>query len=696
LTYTPEHCANQIEALLEKHGATLTMGGEPTFVPDMPTGAEWNNDAMGPEKLGYARRLTAKLLRSHFRGGLVMQVFGKLYPGEPLPRWVLLSLQRKNGNPLWTEPKRFLLADKKGKNQPAQASRLMRAINGQLNLNAAPSPAAEQGAKKKTVGWVLPLDYENSAWQSKPWPYDRARPIPLIPGDSPIGLRLPLSELPEDAMRRALTVEVRQGALEIFIPPLEWDGFQQLISILEALSVKLDLRDLVICGYAPYETRGETTGLGLAADPGVLEVNLPVCANWREYDLTLQAIGQAADTVGLKLTKRHLNGVIRGTGGGAHLAFGGPSPEENIFFNQPQLLTSILRYWQHHPALSYLFTGQYVGSGCQAPRVDEGADHLLYELESACEGLENLSNTPSREMLDQFFRNLLTDASGNTHRSEICLDKFWNFSSPTGKLGIVELRAFETLPSTELMSRVALFIRAIIAMLLKHPFRKKLRRWGPQLHDRYFLPSALLEDLKTICADLKRAGLNFDSDWLKPVIDFRCPLVGVLKIPGGEIQVRQAFEAWPLMAEESAGAATVRVVDNSTDRLEFSLTDANLCDSGELVVNGVSLPFRKIGEQAVVGLRYKCASAYPALHPHVNIQSPLHIQWQAKQGMAAAQYHYWNPQGPLYDGLPADDNEALTRQQNRWIAPVKVETAKSRQYPISPEAKWTVDLRRSV
>ncbi len=671
------------------------MGGEPTFVPNMPTGAEWNNDAMGPEKLGFARKLTGKLLHSHFKGGLVMQVFGKLYPGEPLPRWNLLTLQRKANGDLWTEPKRFLLGDKAGRNQPAQASRVMRAMIEQLAIDNAPIPAAEQGAKKKTIGWVLPLDYENSAWQSKPWPFDRAHPVPLIPGDSPIGLRLPLSDLPDDAIKRALTIEVRNGALEIFLPPLDWHGFQQMISTLEALSVKLDLRDLVICGYAPFNTNGETTGLGLAADPGVLEVNLPPASTWQEYNATFCAISEAAHRVGLYLTKRSLNGTIRGTGGGSHLAFGGPTPEENVFFNEPTLLTSILRYWQHHPALSYLFTGQYVGAGCQAPRIDEGAEHLLYELESACEGLEKLSYLPSPEMLDQFFRNLLTDAAGNTHRAEICLDKFWNFSSPTGKLGIVELRAFETLPTAEMMANVSLFIRAIIAMLIKRPFRKKLRRFGPKLHDRYFLPSMLLEDLEKICVDIQKAGIDYDPEWLRPVIDFRCPVVGKLSIPGGELTVRQAFEAWPLMAEESQGASTVRVVDNSTDRLEFTLSDPKLAAMGQLMINGVALPWQHVGGQPVIGLRYKCASAYPALHPHVLIQSPLTIQWQTGKETTAALYHYWNPEGPLYDGLPTTDSEANHRRQARWVPlsqPAVIKHPAIAQ--TAPESTWTIDLRR--
>lgn len=688
--------ADQVEALLEKRGLRLTMGGEPTYIPDQPEGIEWSTSAIGPEKLGYARRMTAKLIQRTFPGGLVMQVFGKQYPGEPLPRWNLLTLQRKAGVPLWTEPKRFLLDDAKGTNTPGNAKKLILALGKALGIEATPLPCTEDGTKK-IVGWALPLDHVDGTWQTDAWPYGPDQPITLIPGDSPVGLRLPLSQLPAKALRRALTVEVRRGALEVFLPPLDWIGFQAFIGELQALCAALNLRDLVVCGYAPYDTHGETTGLGLAADPGVLEANLPPCATWREYDAVLQAISKAAHAVGLVQTKRALNGVIRGTGGGAHLAFGGPSPEENPFFNQPGLLPSVLRYWQRHPALSYLFTGQYVGAGCQAPRVDEGARHALYELEVACEGLDALHQQPSREMLDQFFRNLLTDPGGNTHRAEICFDKFWNFAAPNGKLGILELRAFETLPEAATMSEVALLVRAVIAMLAKRPCRQKLRRWGPALHDKFFLPAVLMDNLATIARDLRHAGLDFNPESLRPVMDFRCPVLGTLDIPGGTLEVRQALEAWPLMAEESRGEATVRVVDNSTDRLQFTLSDPALAERGQLVVGGVALPWRQADGRAVIGARYKCASAYPALHPHVAIQSPLLIQWVCKGKVTAARYHYWNPHGPAYDGPPRTDREAQKRREERWEPlPASAPPRHALAAPTAPEYRWTIDLRQAL
>jgi uncharacterized protein (DUF2126 family) len=359
-----------------------------------------------------------------------------------------------------------------------------------------------------------------------------------------------------------------------------------------------------------------------------------------------------------------------------------------------------LRYWQHHPALSYLFTGQYVGPGSQAPRVDEGPRHGLYELEVACEGLENMKGTVDGELIDQFFKNLLTDSAGNTHRAELCFDKFHNYASPNGCLGIIELRAFETLPDIETMSVVSLFIRTILARLFKAPFKKNLLRYGPDLHDRYFLPSFLWKDIQEICADLKLNGFEFNPEWLAPVLKFRCPSVGKIKLDGGSIDLRQAFESWPLMAEESRGSATVRVVDNSSDRLQLTLSNSNLLKQGKLLANGVEVPFEEVDGKLICGIRYKCASAYPALHPHVPIQSPLWFEWIDLKGKttAAARYHYWNPNSDVYDGRPKSAKEAKARRDERWknADDLLGRSPKFITPKLAPEFRYTLDLRRQL
>jgi len=689
--------ADKVEAFFQEEGIALTMGGEPTFVAAEPEAPEWNTAAMGEAKLGYARRMAGVLIGDVYAGALAMQVFGKWYPGEPLPRWNVVVLHAAEAA-LWPATERLLLDDIEAANAPEVSEPLARELAVGLGVGNFLFPAVEQDGGAP-AGWVLPLDFAEGEWISSDWGFAAERPIELLMGDSPVGLRLPLNQLPEGSLRTALTLEVRKGALEVFLPPLEWKGFRTLVATIRRVAEALDLRDLVFCGYAPKGAGGALTGLGLAADPGVLEVNLPPVASWPAYDEVLRQCAAAADAVELRLVKYQLNGRVYGTGGGAHLAFGGPSKEANPFLHDPRRIASILRYWQHHPALSYLFTGQYVGSGSQAPRGDEGPSHGIYELEVACEGLESLGAQEDGEWIDQLLKNLLTDSAGNTHRAELCFDKFHNHALPNGCLGIIEMRAFGTFHDIETMSRVALFVRTVLARLFKAPFGAGLVRYGPELNDRYFLPAFLWRDFCRICEDLAGEGFPFDAEWLRPVLEFRCPVAAHLEVEGGRIELRRAFESWPLMAEESRGTATVRVVDNSTDRLQLRLSSIDLLEFGKLLVNGVEVPFEAVDGQWICGLRYKCASAYPALHPQVPIQSPLRFEWVdrvSQKTVRAARYHYWNPDGPTYEGRPAGAEEANSRRAARWRdAPDLVGNHLAAIQPKrSPEYRYTLDLRR--
>ena len=689
--------AQRVEDELSSRKVVLTMGGEPTYIPHQPRGAEWNLEAMGPEKLDYAHAMAANLLSAECPGAAVLQVFGKWYPGEPLPRWNVVVIDNP-GEALWPNRETLLLEDREGVNKTRDATRFAKKLAGHLQLPDCLLPAKDSASSK---GWVLPLDYEDGDWKSDHWPWSSQKPIPLFAGDSPIGLRLPLGDLPEDALRRALTVECTDGAIRIFLPPLPWAGFRELIAILSDILAETKLRDIVLCGYGPSGAPEDVRTFGLAADPGVLEVNLPACPTWSSYRHNLMACDQAAREAGLTTTRLQLNGTVTGTGGGSHLAFGGVDLESNPFLEKPSRIASMLRYWQHHPVLSYAFTGQFVGPGCQAPRFDEGPMHSLYETEVACEGMESIRGEFDPYWIDQFLHNLLTDASGNTHRAELCFDKFHNPTAPNGCLGIVELRAFETFPDTEMSALVALFIRTLIARLIKKPFRRKLKRYDRELHDRYFLPSFLWDDLLEVCADLDKLGFAFDPAWLKPIFDFRFPVRGELAIGEGSLQVRQALESFPLMAEESQGLATVRKVDNSTDRLELKLSDPNLLKNGHLLVNGQRIDFTEVGGEFVCGVRYKCASAHPALHPNVPIQSPLLFEWADSSSntvLAAARYHHWHPKKPVYDGFPDSMKKASARCKARWIpAPERVGEPGEGTRPLrSPEYQVTTDLRRQL
>lgn len=695
-------CANAVESALEAKGICMTMGGEPTFISRRPDGDEWNTAAMGDEKLGYARRMARQLIDIDYAGSLVMQVFGKWYPGEPLPRWNCLLLHSAIGKPLWPETERLLLDDVAGQNEAVSAKDLIMNVAQRLGFERNVIPVYEADAEVDCSGYVLPLDFtESEGWFSDKWPYDERRRLKLFMGDSQVGLRLPLADLPDGALQCALTVEVRNGALEIFIPPLDWDAFQSLIAIIRELVMDADLGDVVICGYAPKSTHGELMTYGLAADPGVLEINLPPTKTWLAYNKVLTDAYRAASRVDLELVKYQLNGVVYGTGGGAHLAFGGEDLASNPFLGDPKRIASILRYWQHHPALSYFFSGQHVGPGSQAPRVDEGPNHGLYELEVACEGLEALVPPVDGVLIDQFLKNLLTDSSGNTHRAELCFDKFYNVAMANGCLGIIELRAFETYDTIESMSLAALFVRTILARLIENPFSEDLVRHGAALNDGYFLPSVLWQDIVEICRDLQQHGFVFKAEWLLPILQFRSPIIGELEFEGGSLIVRRAFESWPLMAEEGRGVNTVRVVDNSSDRIEVMLKDPSALEGSVLLVNGIRVPFSEVGDALVSGIRYKSASAYPALHPHVPIQSPLHLQWvdlESREVQRAAYYHYWNPHSPVYASRPLDAVEAASRRDERWIEDVaSVGQVVSWEEPKrSPEYHYTLDLRRQL
>ncbi|MFZ1862752.1 MAG: transglutaminase family protein [Polyangiales bacterium] len=698
MTPSVDELADAVESRLGAQGLQLTMGGEPTFIPEEPDAPEWNQEALGPQKLGYARRLAARLLRELYPGGVVMQVFGKQYPGEPLPRWVVRILDRDDGVPLWTRPALLHLDDKPGSNTDREARKVIGAVAVELGLGRFVLPCVERAeASDRPKGWVLPLDRTETGWASDAWPFSSHDPVVLSPGGGPLGLRLPLEDLDEQHLHRALTVEAAGGALHVFIPPLDIEAFSVLLRVIERVAVRADVRGLVLCGYQPSGDP-PLSSLGLAADPGVLEVNLPPCRTWRDYDGLLERITHAARAEGLCTTRLHFNGQVQGTGGGAHVLFGGPSIEDNPFFARPDLLSSIIRYWQWHPALSYFFSGQYVGPGSQAPRADETLSGRLYELETACDGVDSIEGAVDRDFLDHLFRNFLTDSAGNTHRAEICMDKLWRHGSPGGQQGLIELRAFETMPEPGVQSLVALLLRSILAMLASEPRTGALLRFGPALHDRYMLPAALWEDLGQVCQDLTDAGLPFDLRWLEPVLDARFPVLGRLPLNSGELVVRQALDPWPLMAEDTDAGRTSRVVDNSTDRVEISLSDASFIERGQVAVNGVGLRFRDVGGRLVAGVRYKSASGWPAVHPHIPIQSPLYIEVldQAGEVISAGRYYYWNPDQPQYADRPRDLSEALQRQRARWrVAPIAPRIERQTVEPrYTEESYFTLDLRR--
>lgn len=723
-------CGDAVEASLGRSGVALSMGGEPTFVPLAPQGAEWQTAALGPTKLACARRLARELIRTAFPGAVVLETSGKHYPGEPLPRWALLVQRRADGQPLWHDIGRLRADTDPGTHTLEQAEKFLATLTRTLGLaDARPLPLAEPAAPGAAIGWVLPLDHVSGAagpaWITDDWSAAFASaetkpetpvPIPLLAGESPAGLRLPLGQLGGKNLRRALTAEIRAGTLTIFVPPLLLASYVALLAAIESALGALDLRDIVLAGYAPPPDPALPT-VGLASDPGVLEINLTPCGTWADYHRQLVQLYAAAAACGLFAHKLQFNGREVGTGGGAHLVFGGPSGLLSPFFAFPALLPSIIRYWQHHPALSYAFTGAYLGPSSQAPRIDESTFEALYELEIACAGAEHVGSPQNLALFDLLFRDLLMDRSGNTHRAEISVDKLWNPYAPNGQLGLVEFRAFETHPACAVQSLIGLFVRAILARLCAAPFRAPFVRWAGELHDKFFLPAFVWEDLAAICADLHAHGIAFDPEWLRPAWEFRFPKLGEFaltfakppppdvenpesKIENFTLVFRQALEAWPLLGEAPNAGTVARTVDSSLDRLEARVSHAQALEGGLLLVNGLPCEFRPTADGgAACGIRYRAFYLTPSLQPHVPVHAPLLVEWVDRATLkvvAAARWHVWNPRHALYPDAPADSAAAAARRAERW-EPWPHTIGQARFVPridFPPEGRHTLDLRR--
>jgi uncharacterized protein (DUF2126 family)/transglutaminase-like putative cysteine protease len=793
----------RVDRALAAGDVRLSMGGEPTFVSASDMEApEWTTEALGPSKRRMAGRLLRRLVPLWSPGAALQYGVGKHYPGEQLPRWALHAHWRRDGEPIWTNPELLATDDDHDTATVADAARFAAILAERLQIdpelviqayedihyflwreNRLPANVLTEDAKLRDplerarlarvygqglsspVGSVLPLrrvaDGDGRRWQSGKW-FFRDGPMFLVPGDSPVGFRLPLESLPwadpahipyqterdpfsarpalpphpsrdpqgrlrvggngavhgagrpvlqarvlqdrpkpgheePDLVRTAMAVEARNGHIHVFFPPLyEAEDWIDLAAAIEATAEEMG-RKVFLEGYQPPSDE-RLLSFSVTPDPGVIEVNVHPATSWAQQVERTEQLYEVAREEGLATEKFMLDGRHIGTGGGNHVVMGGVEVPDSPFLRRPDLLKSLLGFWQNHPSLSYLFSGLFIGPSSQHPRIDEARQDSLNELDIAFSQISPFKETPPW-LTDRLFRNILADMTGNTHRTEFSIDKMYAPDAIGGRRGLVEFRAFEMPPHAQMSLAQTLLMRSAVAAFWQKPYERRLVRWGARLHDEFMLRHYVEQDLRDALATLGEFGFPVPPDWFAPHLEFRFPTIGSVATHGAQLELSHALEPWHVLGEDPAAGGTVRYVDSSAERLQAKV-QGWVEERFILACNGVAVPLQPtdtLGEY-VGGIRYKAWNPPSALHPTIRAQSPLvfdiYDRWSGRS-LGGLSHHVSHPGGLSYDRFPVNANEAEARRRSRFS--VNRHSAGPMPEPrgaAGPEHPRSLDLRR--
>jgi uncharacterized protein (DUF2126 family) len=756
---------------------------------------EWNTDALGPTKRAYAGRLIRRLMARWAKGAVLNNSMGKQYPGEQLPRWALHCHWRADGENVWNDRSLLASDDDTGDATTADAAVFARSLAERLqvdptlvmpayedihyylwkehrlpaNVLAEDSRLADPLERARLakvfaaglaspVGSVLPLrrvsDGDARRWQSGKW-FFRAGEMFLVPGDSPVGLRLPLESLPwvdpekaehdlapdpfapkeqlparqalrpsmadyhghddfrpipqelpnyvgaaqgdPSVVRTALAVEARGGLLHIFFPPLfAIEDWLALTAAVEETAAETG-RKVVLEGYLPPEDE-RLLHFSVTPDPGVIEVNTHPTSSWSEQVKLTEELYEEARLVGLATEKFNLDGRHVGTGGGNHVVMGASSPDDSPFLRRPDLLKSVVGFWHNHPSLSFLFSGQFIGPTSQHPRVDEARQDSLAELEIAFAQVK-AKQPVAPWVTDRLFRNILADMTGNTHRTEFCIDKMYSPDSASGRRGLVECRAFEMPPHARMSAAQVLLMRSAVAAFWERPYERSLVHWGTRVHDDFMLPHFVEQDFRGALEELGSLGFGLDPDWFAPHLAFRFPHIGQVAFRGIELELRHALEPWHVLGEEQSASGTVRYVDSSVERVQARVSGW-VDERYVLTANGAGVPLTRTDREGefVGGVRFKAWNPPSGLHPTIGVHAPLMLdvfdRWSGRS-LGGLTYHISHPGGRSYETFPVNANEAEARRRARFFpfghtpGPMREPVVRrSREHP------RTLDLRR--